>query len=157
MKLIPYQKITLYPDLDPEQVLSIITNNVETNSKYFTSGPFKLFQGKITGYQFNITRTKYSRDPSTVVIHGIIFKEEDKVIVYLEFRTHPFTYVIFSFFMVVLSYSSIQVFDSANQIVGFYSISFLAFLYLANIIFFNLESKKDKKILLNLLNIENEK
>lgn len=167
MTFLPYEKFVIKTHLAPDIILKRLDGATETGIRWgFFWQEHKPYRGKITGYEFKISRWNSYRNDFRPIIKGRINPELGGSGVYvtmsMDLSVIVFMCLWLGFFLLISLASIGQVlaiFQSGFSLERLVSIAFplgfLLFGYLLTIVSFKIEAIQSRKFLNNLLESNN--
>ena len=113
MKWFPYEKLSIYSELSPEEIQHIIAENTQRqNFRFFHNKDEKYFEGTVDNYKFYISQNLSGRNSFNPIIKGIIFPKDNLTEIEISFSLHLQTLLasilIYSFLLFLIIYSFIS-------------------------------------------------
>lgn len=152
MKWFPYEKLSIYSELSPEEIQHIIAANTQRqNFRFFQNKDEKYFEGTVDNYKFYISQNLSGRNSFNPIIKGVIFPKDNLTEIEISFSLHFQTLLasilIYSFLLFLIIYS----FISGEPNMYLIPVSFLVVAYLMMFFNFNYLSSVVKKKLFELV------
>lgn len=152
MKWFPYEKLSIYSELSPEEIQHIIAANTQIqNFRFFQNKDEKYFEGTVDNYKFYISKNLSGRNSFNPIIKGVIFPKDNLTEIEISFSLHLQTLLasilIYSFLLFLIIYS----FISGEPNMYLIPIGFLVVAYLMMFFNFNYLSSVVKNKLFELV------
>jgi hypothetical protein len=165
MLFLPFDNFTITTNLNPEQVSEKLSNVIEPPKRFRNSGiwakpPSKLYEGKISGYNFRINKIINYRNSFLPIIEGRICPDIIGCQIKIKMQLHM-TVMIFMLFWLgnllptALSFIVAMIADNTiNPLMGLAPLGMCLFAYILCMSGFNWEAKNAKKFFYELFQSE---
>ena len=152
MLYLPYEKYEIELKLSPKEVKERIFNNVETYLSFIFImfyGSSKVFKGEFDDNKFFISRIIRGANSFLPIIKGVIYPDGSGCKIKIIMKLNVFVLVLWIFFIAFFLVNLLSInFKEQN----YENFLMLIFIYFFCIIPFNLEVKKAKQLLTEILN-----